>query len=181
MAGPSGTPINLIDEETLEAAKGNWDGDKNLGPVYGQLLTGRLVSQAAPYGQAASEKLRESVYYAPVQPGSFYQDYRKLTLKLWGPKATVVGAATAIRTAFDWIPKTVTIQVLEPGTGVGTILPIYSAQQVLRTMNFPPGVVFVRAMPLSEPSLMQDPATKKGEDVWILQGEWEIWTTRTVV
>jgi hypothetical protein len=122
-------------------------------------------SGPGPYCQLHSSQ-GEHTYYAATTPdvntgfsmaGTPYIDVREIHVKAWGKRLDIVNLGAAI--AFlGWLPKTV--------------------NGVLKTLIFPPPAAFMVLRPVGQPHISEDDATKEGTDVWTLEANYELLTTR---
>jgi hypothetical protein len=153
--------LSIADEEALEALRAYWTATSDLVSAGGQLRTGkqRTANTTQPYSIASSEKGQNQQWYAPVQSGSPYQDYRKITIVGYGDRDQMVALAKAMMGRLAWLPRKV-------------------VDGSMQTLAFPQGTALKRLMPLDDPHLIEDETTKAGKSVWRCEALYELWTTR---
>jgi hypothetical protein len=137
-----------VDHDTMSAVRLLWQTDAAALPliVDRPIQSGRLKSgQASTYAVVTSEiDHRDS-----AGTGGAWHDYRKVTIKVYGVKADVVKAVSAVQKLFN-----------------------------LRTvLTYPSGASFRRWWPQGT-RLAEDPATRAGQDVWTCTIEALAWSMR---
>jgi hypothetical protein len=153
--------LSIADEEALEALKAYWDATNDLQSIAGALRTGeqRTAGTTQPYAIATSEKNKDQKWYAPIQSGSPYQDYRKITITAYGDRTAMVALAKACMARLAWLPRK-------------------DADGTQMQLAFPAGTTLKTLMPLDDPHLVEDKTQKAGKPVWRCEALYELWTTR---
>jgi hypothetical protein len=171
--------VTVPDQETLKAIKGFWDSDQDLKSTFGPLRGGRLKSpdglptpdntnqgqqslptavERKPYAkQSVEQGPSQHQYYAPVQAGQGYIDYRKLTITGYGRRSEMLTLASLLRQKLAWMPRD------------GKTLQPFFTNSYLMVIR-----------PLMEPHIVEDETVKDGKDVWNCIADFEIVTTRTI-
>lgn len=137
------------EEDVARAFASRWLDSSGLGTV--PLWRGRIEAQnrpPMPYASFEVRRGREPQFFAPAGPGAAYIDYRTVEVKLYARQPDAERYANEMQAAFS---KFVTLAT--------------SAD-------------CIRVMPEQFPTLKPDPATKKGEDVWIVNLILEVATHR---
>ncbi len=157
----------MIDDDTLQAVRNLWQTSGLSLPELPK--TGRLESfqpvkadgSLAPYAVLISELSRRE----SAGTGGAVHDFRKVTIRVFGVKADVVGALGQIN-------GMVGVQLVPSSSAGETAGP---------TLLYPSGARFLRwwtgAAGLGD-KLSQDPTTKQGQDVWIGEHVAEVWSVR---
>lgn len=169
--------MTLEDDDLLTAFQARWQADASLPSlVPGGLRAGVLESgkDTVPeqqqtqvcYATIASEPGKAGVVSAPVRAGDHYIDFRKVTLTVYGLKADVVRAAGAVRSAFEWQPKT-------PAAGSETIPQTGPRLDV-------PNADLLSCVPLPGSNALKPAGPKRGKDIYSWQAMYEVACDREI-
>ena len=147
-----------IDDDTLQAVIRCWNDDATLPGLFSEpIRAGRLKSSEAgarpiPYAQVASEPQSREI----IGSDGNWQDWRKVTIKVWGTKAQASQTLAVLLARFN--------------------LRLGKAGQP--TLRFPSEARFMQWTPLEGGGLAQDQDTTTGLDVWVATVTATVWTIR---
>jgi hypothetical protein len=157
---------DCIDDDTEQAVLNLWQQDAaGLMGLFKQLpRTGRLKSTApgadiqatGPYATVDSQLARREIIAADARGQFGWNDYRNVTITVYGVRADVVKAAQLFSSLFNRLI----------GTPLG------------RPFTLPSGARFVRWWPQGDVAIEEDKDSKAGKDVWKAIAKAEVWSVR---
>lgn len=159
-------PVELVDNDTERAVLSLWRSAMQLPSLFKRdPQTGRLksldpgadVQTSGPYAVLDCQLDSRKLAYADQKATAFWNDYRKVTITIYGTRADVVQAAGAVMAIFN--------------RKLGA--------QGQRTLTYPSGARFIRWEPTNQVHIEEDRDTKAGRDVWRAVIEAKVWSIRS--
>ena len=159
------TPVDLADDDTLAAVIALWRADMQLPQLFRQPpQTGRLpstdpgadVMARGPYAVLDCQLDSRKLAFADPKAAAYWNDYRLVTVTIYGTRADVVQAAGAVLAVFNR-------KLGAPGQ---------------KTLKYPSGARFIRWEPVNQVHLEEDKDTKAGRNVWKAVVQAKVWSVR---
>lgn len=160
-------PVEAIDDDTEAAAIALWESAVQLSSLFASPpRTGRLKSTApgqdvqtsGPYVVLDSKLLKRDLIGADKDGLAYWNDYREVTMTVYGLRADVV-------------------------KGIGLILAVFNRKlgaPGLQSLSYPSGARFMRWWPVGNAVIEEDKDAKAGKDVWKGTIKAEVWSVRAV-
>lgn len=163
--GQHGGMADCVDDDTEQAVITTWNSIGKLATMFKQSpRTGRQkstqpgadIQATGPYAIVDSQLARREVVAADAKGSFGWNDYRHVTLTLYGVRADVTKAVPMVLGAFNRL------------LGVLNGAPLV----------YPSGARFMRWWPQGDAVLEEDKDTKAGKDIWKATIKAEVWSVR---